>query len=583
MSCGSDRVMITSFRSKTKPIEWFPMHLLSIAKRITSQVDIPWSAIFLAVVAAVASGIGTSGLMAIFHILLKGGHSSDVTHAWSFVLLCMFVPVIRVGFDALLVHLVYDASSGLWMHLSGKLLSTPLRRLEDIGPANQMVVLTQDVATIAKSLRTFPNFLMDTTIVVGSLIYLGYLCWQAMPIALGFLCLGILSNQRIRQRAFRFKRLAREGQDNLFRQFRKVTEGIKELKLHARRRRAFLSQVLQPTASSLKRYNVIKNIYDSITENWTLLLFFGFLSTFILVMLSLELTDSHIVTGYALVSLYMMPHVGRIVVLFNELDQVDIALNKVETTFECSEVILPREDDQISSVGANWKCLELEDVTHNYGGERGESGFMLGPLNLTFCPGELVFVSGENGSGKTTLAKLLVGLYIPENGRIRLGGQEINDENRESYRQFFSVVFADFCLFDSLLGLNKLELDAEARDFLRRLRLDHKVSVEDGTLSTTALSQGQRKRLALLTAYLEDRPFYIFDEWAADQDPVFQEIFYRQVLLELRGRGKTVLVISHDDRNYHLGDRLIKLESGKVDIDSRVPESGDARGIRVAG
>ena len=54
----------------------------------------------------------------------------------------------------------------------------------------------------------------------------------------------------------------------------------------------------------------------------------------------------------------------------------------------------------------------------------------------------------------------------------------------------------------------------------------------------------------------------MFDEWAADQDPVFKEVFYREVLPELRAMGKAVLVISHDDRYFHLADRLIRMESG---------------------
>jgi putative ATP-binding cassette transporter len=89
--------------------------------------------------------------------------------------------------------------------------------------------------------------------------------------------------------------------------------------------------------------------------------------------------------------------------------------------------------------------------------------------------------------------------------------------------------------------------------------------VKDGVLSTTALSQGQRKRLALLTAYLEDRPIYLFDEWASDQDPFFRDIFYKQLLPELKRRGKTVFVISHDDRYFDIADRAIKLDYGKVE------------------
>jgi putative ATP-binding cassette transporter len=171
---------------------------------------------------------------------------------------------------------------------------------------------------------------------------------------------------------------------------------------------------------------------------------------------------------------------------------------------------------------------------------------------------------GGNGSGKYTLAKLITGLYIPEEGEISWDGQIISTQNREWYRQHFSVVFSDFYLFEDILGLENVNLDHQARGYLQQLQLDHKVKVEDGRLSTTALSQGQRKRLALLSAYLEDRPIYLFDEWAADQDPPFKEIFYTKLLPELRDRGKTVVVISHDDRYFYVADRIIKLDYGRI-------------------
>jgi putative ATP-binding cassette transporter len=177
-------------------------------------------------------------------------------------------------------------------------------------------------------------------------------------------------------------------------------------------------------------------------------------------------------------------------------------------------------------------------------------------------------VIGGNGSGKTTLVKLLTGLYIPESGEIRLDGEPINDVNRDDYRQNFSVVFTDFYIFESFLGLGAPKLDAQAEEYLTRFQLNHKVQVKDGVLSTTELSQGQRKRLALLTAYLEDRSIYVFDEWAADQDPEFKEIFYYQLLPDLKARGKTVIVISHDDRYYHVADRLIKLDYGTLAADT---------------
>jgi putative ATP-binding cassette transporter len=215
----------------------------------------------------------------------------------------------------------------------------------------------------------------------------------------------------------------------------------------------------------------------------------------------------------------------------------------------------------------DWQELRLTGVNHTYRGDREDTEFSLGPIDLVFHPSQLVFIIGGNGSGKSTLAKLITGLYSPAAGTIQLDGQPIDAENREWYRQHFSVIFADFYLFDRLLGLNHPNLQTEAQHYLKQLHLDRKVSLSADKLSTIALSQGQRKRLALLTAYLEDRPIYLFDEWAADQDPSFKDLFYTGFLPELRDRGKTIFVISHDDHYFHVADRLIKLDYGKVEFD----------------
>jgi putative ATP-binding cassette transporter len=182
----------------------------------------------------------------------------------------------------------------------------------------------------------------------------------------------------------------------------------------------------------------------------------------------------------------------------------------------------------------------------------------------------LVFLIGGNGSGKTTLVKILTGLYAPDSGEIRLGTTLITDSNREAYRQSFSALFHDFYLFERLLGLEQPDLDVRSQKYLSLLQLDHKVTTVDGRLSTLDLSQGQRKRLALLVACLEDRPIYVFDEWASDQDPVFKNFFYTEMLPELICRGKTIFAISHDDHYYKTGSRLIKLVDGVIESDRTV-------------
>lgn len=204
---------------------------------------------------------------------------------------------------------------------------------------------------------------------------------------------------------------------------------------------------------------------------------------------------------------------------------------------------------------------------HFMGIPDAEPGFLLGPINLSFAPGEITFIVGGNGSGKSTLAKLITGLYAPHSGTIYLNGKAISDRNVEWYRQHFATVFSDYYLFDSYLGFQQNKLDEKVQSYLKSLQLDRKVTVKDGVLSTTNLSSGQRKRLALLSAFLEDRPIYLFDEWASDQEPLFRDLFYQKILTNLKKRQKAVIVISHDDRYFHLADHIIKLDYGKVEFD----------------
>ncbi|MBD0319758.1 MAG: ATP-binding cassette domain-containing protein [Gemmatimonadetes bacterium] len=176
-----------------------------------------------------------------------------------------------------------------------------------------------------------------------------------------------------------------------------------------------------------------------------------------------------------------------------------------------------------------------------------------------------------------------MGLYTPEQGELRLDGRAMGAADLQRYREHFSAVFADFFLFESLLGADLLNVDDSARHYLTALNLEHKVRVSGGVLSTVDLSTGQRKRLALLGAYLEDRPICLFDEWAADQDPHFKEVFYRRLLPELRARGKTLIVISHDDQYYDVADRIVHLDYGQVSFDGPAGEylARPAAGMRA--
>jgi len=206
----------------------------------------------------------------------------------------------------------------------------------------------------------------------------------------------------------------------------------------------------------------------------------------------------------------------------------------------------------------------------------------------------LRLVVGHNGAGKTTFAKLLSGLYANESGKLLCNGIEVTDANRSSYNELFSLLLSDPFIFDRLTvatntdkgalsdgstGANSIEPDnAEQRIayYLEKLQLHHKVSVSNQRLSSTSLSHGQRKRLALLAAYLEDKPVMIFDEWAENQDPRFKNVFYKELLPELKSRGKLVIVISHEAQFFHLADRILKLDASATGATSVAEEISSA-------
>ena len=220
-----------------------------------------------------------------------------------------------------------------------------------------------------------------------------------------------------------------------------------------------------------------------------------------------------------------------------------------------------------------FETLGLSGAVYRYpappaGAAGAGTGFALGPIDLAIRRGETVFIVGENGSGKTTLVKLLLGLYAPHAGALTLDGAPVPPERRDDYRQLFSAVFFDYFLFGDVMAPGPID-PAEARRHLERLDIAHKVDIVDGKFTTTDLSAGQRKRLALVQVYLERRPIAVFDEWAAEQDPTFRRIFYTEILPEFRARGTTLIVVSHDDRYFDAADRVLRLKDGHVVEDRR--------------
>ena len=210
-----------------------------------------------------------------------------------------------------------------------------------------------------------------------------------------------------------------------------------------------------------------------------------------------------------------------------------------------------------------FSTLRAVDLQFRYDAVNKERSFRIGPLSLTVVAGEIVFVVGANGSGKSTLMKVLTWIYAPSDGELYIDDVKVQPDNVQAYREMIAAVYSDFHLFKKLYGIPDAK-EEEVNRLLRQFQLADKLSFSNRSLSTLDLSTGQRKRLAMVVALLEDRPIYVFDEWAADQDPSFRRFFYEELLQDLKRRGKTIIAISHDDRYFHCADRVITMEEGQI-------------------
>jgi putative ATP-binding cassette transporter len=532
---------------------------------------------------ALLSGACNAGLIALVNLALVRTSPASRGLVWAFVALGLGKVVSLFFSQAVLAGFSQRAVAELRRDLIRKILAVPLRDLEELGTPRILAALTDDVFNVTQALLAMPVVSVNLAILLGGAAYLGWLSWKLLAAIMVVIAAGAAGYLMVISSALRFCRWAREEEDKLFSSFRALTDGIKELKLHRNRRGAFFSRNIETVTASFQRHNVSAEIRFAAAQSWSHLLYFALIGLILFMAPSLGSFSSQTLTGYVVTTLYLMGPLSGVLSSFSLFGRARVALQKVQD-LGVSLAEHSTEDCHVKKTEKEpqFDRLELRGVIHSYHREQEDTSFVLGPIDLSFQPGELVFLVGGNGSGKSTLAKIITGLYLPEAGEIRLDGETVTNQNRDAYRQLFSAVFADFFVFDNLLGLEGADLDSRAGGYLDQLHLKHKVRVTNGSLSTTSVSQGQRKRLALLTAYLEDRPFYLFDEWASDQDPHFKNVFYTKLLPDLKARGKTVLVITHDDRYFDIADRIIKLDYGKVAVAATsMPTQGNGTNVRA--
>ncbi|WP_369929239.1 cyclic peptide export ABC transporter [Xanthomonas sp. NCPPB 2632] len=424
--------------------------------------------------------------------------------------------------------------------------------------------LIEDVASIAPLVLVAPLLAYNILLAALYTVYLASVSLPLLGTLLAFLCSTLLVSLILeRFLRTRFDRL-RDASDTVFEYFRYLSDGKKEMTLNVPRATYVADELLGPAIQRARVLSVQVNTGLGFNEAWSSAVVYA--SVFVIVYLgyaALALPQATVVS-FVIGALFLSGPVAFIVSAARQVGMGTASLRHLQRAgLDLARETVERTPDIAAAPLDTWECIRLEDVSYRYAGD-AEPRIALGPVNLEVRRGEMVFIVGGNGSGKSTLLLVLSSLLAPHSGRVTVDGVPL-DGNIHRYRERFTGVFGDFFLFPHVIDATGRRLsDHHIEQLLKALGLGAHVQVNQGELSKLTLSTGQRKRLALLQCYAEDREIFFFDEWAADQDAHFRDYFYRTLLPELKARGKTVIAISHDDRYFHVADRVVKLEGGKI-------------------
>ncbi|MBF8746615.1 cyclic peptide export ABC transporter [Pseudomonas putida] len=520
--------------------------------------------LMISIVLGILGGLSITGLLATINASLHSDSAGNLGLLLAFGGLCVMALVGSILSDIGTNYVGQHVIARLRIELGRRILSAPIDQLESYRSHKLTPVLTHDVDTISDFAFVLAPLAVSLSVTLGCLAYLANLSLPMFLTTVVAVLIGSAVQYLARVRGIKGFFEAREHEDELQKQYRAISEGAKELRINRSRRLRLFEDKLKGTTQRICDIQVRSIKLFVIAKGFGSTLFFIVIGVALAFQALWPSTDKATLSGFILVLLYMKGPLEHLIGTLPIVSRAQVAFKRIadlSARFSSPEPHLMLADTRPAPTSID--SLELRDVRYTYPRQPDTAPFELGPINLKVKRGEILFIVGENGCGKTTLIKLLLGLYVPQQGAILQDGQPVTPEHYDDYRQLFTTIFSDYFLFDDLVQADE-EVPVDAEQYLQRLEISHKVNIKEGKFSTTDLSTGQRKRLALLQAWTEKRPVLVFDEWAADQDPTFRRIFYSELLPSLKAMGKTIIVISHDDRYFDCADHLLKLESGKV-------------------
>ena len=454
--------------------------------------------------------------------------------------------------------LIYDLS----IQLVNKIFSTSYQNFEKIDRGRVYTVFNDDVNTIGQSTNVILTLVTSIITGIGAFLYLASIAAWATLLTIFIIVSLSTVYYFVSQSTDKFFEEARDSRNVFMRLLSGMIDGFKEISLHRNKKLEYRTDVANSAGEYRDKISTadIRFVNAFLIGESLLVVLLGFVSFGMH-----ELFPGmpfHTLLSFVVVLLYLIGPINGILYSVPEIMRLKVAWKRVNGFIKeiPANLYLVEEAPEVKLYDV--EHVKVEGVKFQYKNDTGDRVFGIGPINLDVCKGEILFIVGGNGSGKTTLAKLLIGLYEPSEGSISINGQAVESSDLSEY---FSAVFSPSYLFEKLYNIELEDKQEAVKKYLMLLDLEKKVEITNSRYSTIELSGGQRKRLALLQCYLENSPIYLFDEWAADQDPGYRNFFYRTLLPEMRDMGKIVIAITHDDHYFDVADKVMKMDQGKLE------------------
>jgi putative pyoverdin transport system ATP-binding/permease protein len=510
----------------------------------------------------IISALSTALLIAVLNVSMVSSGLNKIIFAGAYILLLVSYiyfqyQLIKKGWRTA-EEIVYNFRK----RLSKKILNADYYSLEKIGDKEIFERLTQETANISQSAGFLIPSIQTMVLLLFIFVYIGIISFFSMIVFLILISISFYLYRSKSQNIILLLKRATKSEIRFYGFLNDILKGLKEIKTFTARKTGLLNDI-KSTSSFLRKLKQKSYLDYSDLSIYAQAFFFLIIGVTIFIIPKIRhseietiiklVTTAFFVMGPSLTILFMLPMYEKVDMSLEFLEALETKLDSIAENINIKEKPVPARP---------FENIEVKGLQFDYNG-KANGGFRIVPIDFIINKNEIIFFTGGNGSGKTTLLKVISSIYKKTGGDIFINGKAVNEHNLEEYRNNFSGIFSDFHLFSKLYGFDnpdKQKID----ELLSIMKIENKTALDKDTFSNLNLSTGQKKRLALVVSLFEDRQIMIFDEWAAEQDQYFREYFFTDILPELKRKGKTVLVVSHDERYFGIADKVVKMDLGRI-------------------